>query len=165
VQETDVALPGRGIPFELRRTYRSRTNNLSVLGFGWDFNYNRRIVDAGFCGNVDLLMGDGGRVRFVLENTTNPSEHRYRAPAGVPLRLRKKLVTGQPENDEWLLEDAQGIVYRFGHDVANGIRGVLKTISDRAGNTLTFSGPTLDGSGSSGTHSSMSSLSARTVAG
>ena len=40
----DLRIPGRGLPFEFKRTYRSRLSYNGVLGGGWDHSYNRRLI-------------------------------------------------------------------------------------------------------------------------
>ena len=42
---TDFEIPGRGFPFRLTRTYRSRKDgNRSVLGYNWQLNYDEYLT-------------------------------------------------------------------------------------------------------------------------
>jgi len=45
IEHTDLSFPGFGVSFELRRTYRSRIDYAGVMGPGWDFNFNRRLLN------------------------------------------------------------------------------------------------------------------------
>jgi RHS repeat-associated protein len=131
VQETDLFFPGRGIPYEFRRSYRSRTGHYGVLGYGWDHNYNRRILQGNACGAVDLLTGDSGRLRFAVALRTEDFV-RYDAPAGVPLRLKKIIDRFEPTKTIWSMRSAEGLTYIFDW------QGLLSRISDDAGNSLAF---------------------------
>jgi RHS repeat-associated protein len=131
VQETDLTLPGRGIRFEFKRSYRSRSNSHGVLGHGWDFNYNRRVLSGNACGDVELTTGDTGRVRFKVAKSSQTFTQ-YEAAPGVPLTLLRS-IAANPQDSIWTLRDGQALTWVFDW------RGLLKTISDHAGNTLTFS--------------------------
>jgi len=133
-QHVDVELPGRGIPFRFLRTYRNRVRHLGVLGWGWDFNFNRRVVASkNSCGDVEVLTGDSGRVHFNFVNsyTGNPGAIHYTAQAGVALTLRKDVALDD-NNSVWVMTDRGGMTYTFDHE------GALQTIADAAGNTLKF---------------------------
>ncbi|MGR9051269.1 MAG: Ig-like domain-containing protein, partial [Gammaproteobacteria bacterium] len=39
LSHVDLSIPGRGFPFELKRTYRSRYNFNGPLGYNWEFTY------------------------------------------------------------------------------------------------------------------------------
>ncbi|MBI3192017.1 MAG: hypothetical protein HYZ36_05070, partial [Pedosphaera parvula] len=47
LEQVDLRIPGRGLDFEWRRTYRSREGRLTNMGQGWDFSYNRRVELSG----------------------------------------------------------------------------------------------------------------------
>ncbi|MEW6027826.1 MAG: DUF6531 domain-containing protein, partial [Planctomycetota bacterium] len=40
----DLTIPGRGFPFKFIRKYRSKSMYNGPLGYGWDFNYNARLI-------------------------------------------------------------------------------------------------------------------------
>jgi len=46
IERVDLAFPGFGVAFAHGRTYRSRISYSGVLGPGWDFSYNRRLLNA-----------------------------------------------------------------------------------------------------------------------
>lgn len=133
IQATDVSLPGP-IPFEFRRTYRSRSRHLGVLGFGWDHSYNRRVIAANQCGDVDLLTGDGSRIRFTVGKVTTDTTF-YNTPAGVPLSLRKQVSNG---TTTWSLFDGNALRYDF--DSA----GLLAKVSDKESHSISVYWDVLD---------------------
>jgi len=45
-QRTDAQFAGFGPHFEFKRTYRSRADFRSALGFGWDHSYDKRLIGA-----------------------------------------------------------------------------------------------------------------------
>jgi len=131
VQETDVDLTGAGMRFRFQRTYRNRVQHFTALGWGWDFNYNRRIITPNDCGDVDLVTGDSGRVRFTVDGSSTPTKIIYDAPASVPFRLTK-LVGATPNTSTWQLLDGDNLTWTFdGH-------GLLRTVADPAGRGVTF---------------------------
>jgi len=44
VDDTDVVLPGFGVPFVFSRHYRSGVDFQSPLGYGWNHSFGRRLV-------------------------------------------------------------------------------------------------------------------------
>src|SRR5262249_58633961 len=61
---TDLQLPGRHLGLQVVRTYSSAGRGASgVLGAGWAFNYESRLVDAG-CGLVSVGTPDGSPQLF-----------------------------------------------------------------------------------------------------
>lgn len=58
-QETDLAIPGRGLDFVWTRTYRSRTGGASPMGHGWTHAYDIRVQSNG--DDLDLFDGSGRR--------------------------------------------------------------------------------------------------------
>jgi RHS repeat-associated protein len=131
VQESDVDLTAAGMNFRFQRTYRSRIQHFTALGWGWDFNYNRRILVTNSCGEVDLVTGDSGRVRFTVDPSSTATQVVYAAPAGVPLRLTK--MVGQSTDDSsWELLDGDNIHWTF-----DG-KGLLRAFYDPAGRGAVF---------------------------
>jgi len=127
IQETDVTLPGP-IPLQYRRTYRSRTRHLSVVGFGWDHNFNQRVIPGDNCGDVDVLTGDSSRIRFTVGKATDTSVF-YNTPAGIPLSLAKNISTDQSATN-WILRDGNALKYTFDY------RGLLISIVDKEGHSI-----------------------------
>jgi RHS repeat-associated protein len=82
LEETDLAFPSFGVPFALRRTYRSRIDYSGPLGPSWDHTYNQRLLNAPrvAIGSTDPLpvasveIGDGSiPVPVVSVTTCGPS--------------------------------------------------------------------------------------------
>jgi RHS repeat-associated protein len=46
LENEDFALPSWGVPFRLRRVYRSRLDYVGPFGPGWDHTYNQRLLNA-----------------------------------------------------------------------------------------------------------------------
>ncbi|TDL76108.1 DNRLRE domain-containing protein [Peribacillus frigoritolerans] len=63
LQDTDLSIPGRGIPVSIKRTYNSRKSFAGMFGFGWTSNYEARLVDAG-SGPITLIDEDNTRHIF-----------------------------------------------------------------------------------------------------
>jgi len=134
-QHVDVDLPSAGVPFRFERTYRSRVSHWGVLGYGWDFNYNRRLVAVDGCGDVELLTGDSGRIRFnrTGDNTANGVVTvAYAAPLGVPLLLRGTFPAAGVGSKKWELVGKDHLTYEF------DARGNLRRVYDETGNFLEF---------------------------
>lgn len=117
---TDLKIPGRGIDFEFTRTYRSRLNFDGPLGFGWDHNYNKRLVTM-----------DGGNVRRFDGNARYDDYKRdangvYISPAGKFDRLRRN------SDETFTIRDRFGLVNDYRKD------GFIHSITDRNGNKITF---------------------------
>ncbi|MGM0879095.1 MAG: DNRLRE domain-containing protein [Bacillota bacterium] len=63
-QDTDLSIPGRGIPVSMKRTYNSRKSTVSgMFGYGWTSNVEARLVDAG-SGPITLIDEDNTRHIF-----------------------------------------------------------------------------------------------------
>lgn len=73
--ETDLKIPVRGMDFEFTRTYRSRITFDGPLGFNWDHNYNKRLIQRSD-GNVARFDGEA-RFDIYVKNAngsfTSPS--------------------------------------------------------------------------------------------
>jgi len=87
---TDMEIAGRGFPFRLTRTYRSRRDaERSVLGWNWDLSYDEYLTPAtsylnGPIDRVVWKMGNGFAGIWVLDTLSS-------SPKFVPL-LSDKLV-------------------------------------------------------------------------
>lgn len=60
-QETDLAIPGRGLDFVWTRTYRSRIGTDTPMGFGWTHSYDIRCAANGNGQDMDVWDGTGRR--------------------------------------------------------------------------------------------------------
>lgn len=143
VDETDVVLPGVGVPFTFTRHYRSGMNFQSQLGFGWNHNFGMRLVYATTsyesktsCNSpkhdVFLVTERMDRVRFAWTGVSNDDRFDiYTArQEGSPFHLRRD---AQGEEAPWILEDGGGLVYRF-----EAHWGTLASIEDYAGHALSL---------------------------
>jgi RHS repeat-associated protein len=64
LQETDLSIPGRGIPVSMKRTYNSRKSVVAgMFGYGWTSNVEARLVDQG-SGPITLIDEDNTRHIF-----------------------------------------------------------------------------------------------------
>ncbi len=151
VENTDLQLPSFGVPFVLRRVYRSRVDLDGPLGHGWDHVYNQRIVDeppwfAGplpgplplpddrpGCGPVVVLAtGDATSLRFREQaRSVDPSGGEtvlYGSPAS------RLALTGHDDGEAvtWQLRTQEGDVRHFDD------RGVLVRWVDGNGVGLTL---------------------------
>jgi len=134
-QHVDVDLPSSGVPFRFERTYRSGVSHWGVLGYGWDFNYNKRLVAVDGCGDVELLTGDSGRIRFSrIGDSTQDGIVTvvYAAPAGVALRLKGTFPPAGMGAKNWQLVGKDHLTHEF------DAKGNLKRIVDETGNFLEF---------------------------
>jgi RHS repeat-associated protein len=138
VDETDVTLPGIGIPFTFSRHYRSGVDYQTPLGFGWNHTFNQRLVIA------DAAYGSSGastappdmflindrleQLRFSFSQTLSDGDDLYvlQMP-GIERLLRTHNVAGAL----WRLDDGSGVIYQF-----DGGDGTLQSIVDTAGHQI-----------------------------
>lgn len=147
LQPVDMTIPGRGLAFTFRRTYRSHSVANGPLGYNWDYNYNQRIVPEPpnlifHNGNARELtftpQGDGAytvaRLGYYYLLTEKPDgtfslrtrfgiESQYNALDGSPTAGRLNRI-----------EDANGNAQRFHYDPA----GRLIQVSDTLGRPIDF---------------------------
>lgn len=142
-QHTDIAIPGRGIPFVFLRTYNSQDTYFGPLGFGWTHSYNLTLREespflvaikwgdghedfyideegdgtfAGLFGSFDTLSRSGGG--YIL---TKKDQSKYHFdPAGRLLGI----------------EDRNGNRISLEYDFRSG---KLTTITDTVGRTFSLS--------------------------
>ena len=139
VDETDISLPGLGIPFEFSRHYRSGVDYQTSLGFGWNHNFNQRLVNSGSAfipvqgaatpTQPDMYLIDDRlqQVRFIFQTTTNGNDVFTLASPGT-------MVLTHPHNDptsSWLMTNGDGLTYVF-----DGSHGYLIAIKDKADHAL-----------------------------
>ena len=124
-KETDLRIPGRGFDYEFTRTYRSRIEYNGPLGFGWDHNYNKRLV---FQENGNVARFDGqARFDIYVKN----EDATFTSPPGyfdtlVVVKDNAEKITGAT------IKDKNGTVNTYGAD------GFITEIKDRNGNTMAF---------------------------
>ena len=118
--QTDLTLPGRGVPFTLTRSYDSRSSGTSALGPGWDHLYNQTLT-IGTDGSAQWKPGTGGQVLFPANGTGG-----FVTPPGIVGTLTVAAGGG------WNLDDLHGMVNKF------DATGLLISQKDRSGQGLTF---------------------------
>jgi YD repeat-containing protein len=122
--ETDLIIPGRGMDFVFQRTYRSQIIYSGVLGWGWDHNYNKRMLEL-YSGDIIYYDGSGRKERFKAEKKGNTIIG-YKAPQGWFVELKKS------ENGLFYL------IYPDRHVECFNPVGLLTKIIDRNHNKLEF---------------------------
>jgi RHS repeat-associated protein len=161
---TDLAIPGRGMPFHLSRTYRSkRDGEFSVLGYNWQLNYDEyltvgtwdmRDADGNRCVALEWTMGNGYKdfwvhhceptgtgwqsaVGFFGKIRPMGTGHGYqiRYPDGTVKTFDQKAQDAASE-DIWLLNRIED---RNGNRITIQHAGrTISTITDTLGRTITF---------------------------
>jgi YD repeat-containing protein len=129
-QETDLAVPGRGLDFAWTRTYLSRTGPTTAQGAGWDFSYNVTIAVPPD-GTVVLSTGDGRSQTFYPNATGGWARDEYFIAVG-DLNGDGMPDVAFPDGGKWLFKPL------------GTAAGKLWQIIDRNGNTMTLG---YDGSG------------------
>ncbi|MCP4157168.1 MAG: RHS repeat protein, partial [bacterium] len=82
-----MSIPGRGFGFLLARSYHSQSLYSGVLGWGWDHNYNKRLLEM-YGGDIIYYNGSGRRERFkVVKKDTKIVG--YESPSGWFTELKK----------------------------------------------------------------------------
>jgi YD repeat-containing protein len=75
-EETDLAIPGRGLDFVWTRTYRSRAEATTAQGAGWDFSYSVSATPQPD-GTVVLRPGNGRADTFYPNGTNGWTREEY----------------------------------------------------------------------------------------
>lgn len=124
----DLFIPGRGLDFEFRRYYRSRTGQRNgSVGHNWSHNYDVRIERPVWDDDVIALHDGTGRIDAFEE--LSATEYRRREYFGAMLKL---------PNGYWELMEHDGIRRQFYPLNGSPTAGRLSTIMDRNGNTVTL---------------------------
>jgi YD repeat-containing protein len=134
---TDMEIPGRGFPFRLARTYRSRRDGeRSVLGWNWDLSYDEYLIPATSYsgGPIDRIvwkMGNGFEAIWVFDQLGH-----WTSFAGFFGKIRD-LGTNGP----YQIRYPDGTVKTFGQEGRDTLGHkiyLLNRIEDRNGNAMTF---------------------------
>jgi|GEM_PF-643385 len=142
VQESDISIPGRGVPVSVSRTYNSRKSMISgIFGYGWFSNVETNLVDAG-TGPITLIDADNTRHIFGQQVGGG-----YVAHSGVYLTLVKNSdntytitqMDGTKTNFNSSgkvssIVDTNGNITSYTYDTG----GKLTSIQDASGRTTTF---------------------------
>ena len=118
--EVDLKIPGRGMDYEFRRTYRSRIQYDGPLGANWDHNYNKRLVVQE---NGDIARFDGD-ARFDIYKKNEDGT--YTSPAG-----RFDVLSKLPDGT-YQIRDRHGVFNRYSS------AGFITSITDSNNNAITF---------------------------
>ncbi|MBI2837242.1 MAG: Ig-like domain-containing protein [Acidobacteria bacterium] len=127
LEETDMLVPGRGgaraLDFALVRRYESQSIYSGPLGWGWDFNYHRRLQSLP---NRDVVYFDGLGRRDVFKMRYGADGPLYDAPTGVFADLARHA------DGTWTL------VFRGLYSEHFDIYGRLVRMQDRNDNAIEF---------------------------
>lgn len=152
LEHLDLAFPGFGVPFELRRIYRSRVDLHGPMGFGWDHSLNQRISPQSDTSTDTFLMAMGDATSIVLKSQTKVgTDTRFKAPPGVhlsvlrhsnlswtvtsPSGIRRELDSGGLLNK---LVDANGNGLSITWEKLGSNPPRIKTVVDSVGRTISF---------------------------
>lgn len=141
-QRVDATLGGQGPRYMFKRTYRSRVTFRGGLGHAWDHSYDKRIlgvhksdkthewIEPACDNSFDFQDGELNIMHFVRDAAATATHPLWRARGtGLTLDVYPGAPTGVIQ---WQIHDADGNTMVF--DPA----GFLASISDAAGNALTF---------------------------
>jgi YD repeat-containing protein len=126
-QETDLAIPGRGLDFAWVRTYRSRTGGDSPMGQGWTHSYDIRCAANGQ--DMDLFDGTGRRDTLKRGDCADGV-----CAFSAPGMFRE----GALSNDVFRLTFADSGYWEFLPLDGTSAAGRIARSVDRNGNTLRF---------------------------
>jgi len=116
----DLLLPSRGMPVEITRRYNSQSLHNGQYGYGWDFNYNQRIIPL-TNGDLMYLDGQNKRYRFKYANGTD-----FASPSQIYDNVK------QNDNGTYTLTKKDNRKFNFDQN------GCLAEIIDRSGNKISF---------------------------
>ncbi len=138
----DLTTPGRGVRFDLTRSYSSLVTAPSVFGRGWGHNHADRVAPDAATGAVQWSPGSGGMVVFTSDGLGG-----FVSPPGVLATLAvvpgggwrlsgQDLVVSLFDGSGRLVSrvDRSGQGLAFVYDV----NGRLSTVTDAAGRVHTF---------------------------
>jgi YD repeat-containing protein len=126
ISDTDTAIPGRGVPVVLSRTYNSNPwsyDNSALYGHGWRLNLAMSIKSFGTAASPAVFTDGDGTPHIFARNFDGS----YTSPGGVYLTLRKNAA-----EPTWVLEENSGTKYNFNSS------GKLTSIVDTNSNTTTL---------------------------
>lgn len=142
LSRTDLAVPGKGLPFAFTRSYNSLDSYSGPLGAGWTHSYNILLNDSGTA--VTIKEGDGHSVQFAATGggayvpSTPGLFDALRKNADGTYTLTRKSQTQVNFTASGKLStivDRNGNSQRFGYDGS----GNLIAAADTAGRVFAFS--------------------------
>jgi len=136
IDEVDLYLPGV-FPLEIRRNYSSQNSQPGLFGFGWKLSLNPYLIEeenklyaSEKDGTLIVYRLDEKSKRWVILPEDNPELRNF----------NKQGIGGSANPFHAYIEKAEGYIL-YGVDGSKRVfeNMLLKTWSDHAGNTLTFS--------------------------
>jgi len=123
---TDFVIQGRSLSVPFTRTYGSRREYNSQLGYGWDFNYNMKIRPlapvSGQSNSVVLLNG-GGYKRDFIQDINDPNLYTRQDDLN-------SYISFDPVTERFTLIEKSGLQYNF------NANGCLWRITDENNNYI-----------------------------
>lgn len=138
--ETDIALPGPGVPFEFTRSYNSLSSASGPLGPGWTHPYNASLeIDQS--GDVTLSGETGQRVEYALQPDGSfaggPGARSVLSAVSGGYELTRQDQVTYSFDQQGRLTD---MVDRNGQGLAlTYANGVLASVTDGGGRVITLS--------------------------
>ncbi|MFQ5801421.1 MAG: RHS repeat-associated core domain-containing protein [Candidatus Methylomirabilales bacterium] len=121
LQETELVIPGRGLPFVFTRAYNAQDSYIGPFGRGWTHSYNLLLTEAPD-GSVTIKYGDGREEMF---GPTGGGQY-------VPLFAGIFTVLEKLADGTFVLTLKNQTRYEF------DATGKLTRLADRNGNAQTF---------------------------
>ena len=159
---TDMEIPGRGIPFRLSRTYRSKKDGLpTIVGYNWQMSYDEYLrpgVYKDLAGTeynaVEWQQGNGFAEVWVeygiytpflgffgrLREKSSGQDYQIRYPDGTVKTFAQKSANAIGQ-EIWLLtriEDRNGNVITLQYKQLDSTAWVIDTVTDTLGRKITF---------------------------
>ncbi|MBU4405659.1 MAG: Ig-like domain-containing protein [Candidatus Aminicenantes bacterium] len=145
LEETDLAIPGRGFDFVFKRMYKSQSIYSGPLGWNWDHAYNRRLLELP-AGDILYFNGQGRRERYVAVKYGDVVSS-YTSPEGALTELKKRqdgtftlihpdrfIEIFDPQGRLSRLQDRNANKMEFYYDFA----GRLSAVQDTMGRLIMF---------------------------
>ena len=131
------------IPISITRTYRQNDNVSRAFGIGTNLSYSMVLysaittIDGVAPPEVDLILSDGSRVAYLLQSGSSLGQGAW-VHAGSPSIYYGSVLAAyhNSSGEGYTLTLSDKTVMKFASDVPNE----LLSITDRNGNSLTFSG-------------------------
>jgi len=124
----DVMIPGRGLNFEFKRIYRSRSHFIGRLGWNWTSNLDESLQTWVAPSGPGITWVDADGRKFFFAARTDQLGA-FVSPAGVFVQLRTIWNDGEKFFE---IKTPEGQVTRFDH------RGLLLSTCDRYDNCLRY---------------------------
>ena len=135
LEKTDLVVPDL-IPIVITRKYRPLDGYVRAFGRGMSLDYQMYLAgDAATFTYADLILGDGGRVRYNRVSAGTSYTDAVMEHTATPTRFAHSQLSWDASRGGWQLSFQDGTIYRF---VSSLPGAVLSEIEDRAGQRLTI---------------------------